>query len=432
MRIAVFVNEFPAIGEHALEARLRSLGRADCEVTVIAQQRPKHEAAPGAELAAVGVRYLANRADRGGVALLLERIAKAGAGRALRSLPALCRGNLDLFLAGTADLPPRDSFDVLHGYGRASAERCMFLKRAGLLRGKLVVSLGGDRDLRDRRFLRRLGRQSDRVLVPSEGQAAELRRRGCPPSKIASLRPGVDTASYSVKPKRLAPEEPLRLITAWTRDGDDGIADALRAFANLRQRRPVSKLHLDILGEGAGREALESLAKELGLTEIVAFHGVVPEAHARARLEQAQVFLLPLGAGVLDGAEAASFQILRAMASGLPVVSTWADVIPELVEHGATGYLAPLGNTEVLARYLELFLLHPERLPSMAAAGRERVSRELDATRHDARILDIYADLCGETFRRPPFPAIESVVDETADETVEIPQRPAPQPARSG
>ena len=48
------------------------------------------------------------------------------------------------------------------------------------------------------------------------------------------------------------------------------------------------------------------------------------------------------------------------MAAGVPVVATRVGGVPELIEHGRTGILAPSGDELALAERLECCLRHPD------------------------------------------------------------------------
>ncbi len=104
-----------------------------------------------------------------------------------------------------------------------------------------------------------------------------------------------------------------------------------------------------IVGEGGLRENLEFLSRELGIETIVKFLGFREDS---LRLLSAfHIFCLSsreegLGTSVLD-----------AMALRIPVVATNAGGIPEMVQDGVTGYLAPVQDPAQLAKALERAIL---------------------------------------------------------------------------
>ena len=92
-------------------------------------------------------------------------------------------------------------------------------------------------------------------------------------------------------------------------------------------------------------------------------------------LAGADLFLLP--------SENESFGLagLEALSCGVPVVGTTAGGIPEVVEHGTTGLLYPVGDVAgMTAGALEL-LRDPVRHQAMAVAARQRaIDRFAEAT----------------------------------------------------
>jgi hypothetical protein len=73
--------------------------------------------------------------------------------------------------------------------------------------------------------------------------------------------------------------------------------------------------------------------------------------------------------------------ILEAMACGLPVVSTRLAGVPELVEEGATGFLAEPGDASGLADGLDRVLASRELRRSLGEAGRKRLEERFASER---------------------------------------------------
>ena len=86
---------------------------------------------------------------------------------------------------------------------------------------------------------------------------------------------------------------------------------------------------------------------------------------------------------------------LEAMRAGKPVVASRVGGLPELVEDGVTGRLAPAVSATLLAQ--ALLQDDPDTLVRMGAAGRLRYATAFTAARMNADLLALYADLV-----RPP------------------------------
>jgi len=71
--------------------------------------------------------------------------------------------------------------------------------------------------------------------------------------------------------------------------------------------------------------------------------------------------------------------LMEAMASEVPEVSTTVSGIPELVEDGRTGFLAPERNPVALAQTLKRLLSDMALVARLGRAARQRVLAEFDS-----------------------------------------------------
>jgi glycosyltransferase involved in cell wall biosynthesis len=154
---------------------------------------------------------------------------------------------------------------------------------------------------------------------------------------------------------------PLRILFVGTLIPVKGLPFLLRALAQWPQ--PRARWHLDIVGDGSHRTEYERLATELGLTAQVNFHGFRPKAEVADFMRQADLFVLP------SLWENFPCVLLEALASGLPIVSTYTGGIPEIVDD-AVGQLVPPGDSESLAQALTSMLASPDRFDRHTLAQR--------------------------------------------------------------
>jgi N-acetyl-alpha-D-glucosaminyl L-malate synthase BshA len=135
--------------------------------------------------------------------------------------------------------------------------------------------------------------------------------------------------------------------------------DVIRIFARVRAKKDCK---LILVGDGPDRYACERLCRELHLCNDVIFLGKVRDTvHV---LEIVDVFLLP------SETESFGLAALEAMAVGVPVVSSNTGGIPEVNEHGISGYLADVGQTDQMALYV-LDILDPKNFENMKAGARK-------------------------------------------------------------
>ncbi len=141
----------------------------------------------------------------------------------------------------------------------------------------------------------------------------------------------------------------------------------------------AGEAYLVMAGEGSLLPEARALAERLGIASRVRFTGLCGDV--AELLAAGDIFAL---ASLWEGTPVA---VIEAMAAGLPVVATAVGGVPELVEDGVTGLLAPPDDTAALARALAALARHPRR-GEMGEAARGR-ARRFDA----AAMVDAYAAL---------------------------------------
>jgi glycosyltransferase involved in cell wall biosynthesis len=124
-----------------------------------------------------------------------------------------------------------------------------------------------------------------------------------------------------------------------------------------------------VAGSGPERAALERLAAELGLHGAVHFAGRIDNADIGPLYASADVMLNP------STADNMPISILEALASGVPVVSTAAGGIPDLVEDGRTALLVPVGDDAAMADAAQRVLTEPELAAQLREAGAAEAAR---------------------------------------------------------
>lgn len=197
-------------------------------------------------------------------------------------------------------------------------------------------------------------------------------------SRLRVIPNGIDLDFWAA-PRR-NPREP-RIVAVARLEPVKGLDVLLRAFALLRERRPDARL--DIIGDGAEREALQALARNLGLDACVAFRGALPRDAVRERLSAAACFALT------SRSEGMPLALLEAMAVGVPAVASAVGAVPELLAGGA-GRLVPPDDPLALADALAATLAAPQ--PDMAQRARNRV-QPFAAAATAAAYAQLYRDL---------------------------------------
>jgi len=145
-----------------------------------------------------------------------------------------------------------------------------------------------------------------------------------------------------------------------------GVDVVLRAFAIIQERFPSASLK--VAGEGACRGALQDLAAELNLSN-VEFIGSVTRERMAELYNQADCFL---NGSRIDNQP---LSILESFASGLPVLTTNAGGIPDLVTDGETALVVAIDDHDALARNAINLIEQPELADRIVSKARDECGR---------------------------------------------------------
>mgnify|MGYP005850576145 CR=1 FL=1 len=118
------------------------------------------------------------------------------------------------------------------------------------------------------------------------------------------------------------------------------IDDVVLIFNEIQKKIPAK---LMMVGEGPEKEKAEQLCDDLSISEKVIFFGNSNEIDAI--LCFSDLFLLP------SATESFGLAALEAMACGVPVISSNSGGLPEVNQHGFSGYLSDVGNVKEMAQY---------------------------------------------------------------------------------
>ncbi len=160
----------------------------------------------------------------------------------------------------------------------------------------------------------------------------------------------------------------------------------VEVFRRVRQMGLATRLLL--IGDGPVRPDVEQMAANYGLIDDVIFAG---EQQDPVRwLSVSDLFLLP------SEQESFGLAALEAMACEVPVIASNAGGLPEIVEHGVTGFISPVGAADKMAQHARELIEDPGRGKAMGRAAAEMVR-----TRYcTERIVPLYEHAYDEVLSR--------------------------------
>jgi N-acetyl-alpha-D-glucosaminyl L-malate synthase BshA len=138
------------------------------------------------------------------------------------------------------------------------------------------------------------------------------------------------------------------------------VTDVIEIFDRVRKQIPAKLL---LMGDGPERSPAEWLAVQKGIHNDVIFLGKREQVYETLAISD--VLLMP------SELESFGLAALEAMASEVVPITTNVGGVPEVVEHGKSGFLAEVGDVETMARYAIEILKDESRLRAMGKECRE-------------------------------------------------------------
>lgn len=141
------------------------------------------------------------------------------------------------------------------------------------------------------------------------------------------------------------------------------VQDVLEIFIRIRKVIPAKLL---LVGDGPERSRIEKMAMDQGVGDDVICIGKIKNPVEPLLISD--LFLLP------SETESFGLAALEALAAGVPVVASDSGGIPEVVDHGNSGFLAPVGDVPQMAKYALQLLQNPERMAKARKMAKARAS----------------------------------------------------------
>lgn len=189
--------------------------------------------------------------------------------------------------------------------------------------------------------------ESDAVTVVSESLKRDTYRHFAVTNDIEVIPNFVEHAHYCSVPKpadlakraAIAPNGERIISHVSNFRKVKRIEDVVYVFDKILKQMPAK---LVLAGDGPERYHIEKLCAELGICGNVEMVGNVQQASEIYCISD--LFLLP------SETESFGLAALEALASGVPVISSNSGGLPEVNEHGFSGYLSNVGDIDDMAK----------------------------------------------------------------------------------
>lgn len=302
-----------------------------------------------------------------------------------------------------AELVEREELDIIHAHYAIPHSFCAHMAREvlGNCRTRVVTTLHGTditlvgNDASFNRITKYSIERSDGITAVSRSLTEETCRTFGIKKPVRTIYNFINTKHYR---RQLGAREKVGCLPLECRvllhvsnfRPVKRVPDVVEVFARVRREMPAKLL---LVGDGVQRLETQAAVDRLNIRDDVSFLGT--QDNILPILSAADLFLLP--------SEKESFGLgaLEAMACGVPVIASDTGGIPEVVKHGETGFLAPVGDIDAMSAHALDVLSSAARLQTMGEAARRRAedhfSSESIVPQYEDYYHEVLAGRCRET-----------------------------------
>ena len=284
---------------------------------------------------------------------------------------------------------------VVHAhFGPYALEVLPVAKRMGLPLVATFHGFGASVLLQNKRYVSQLRELFSyaRVLAASRGTADRLLSVGAFPDRLSVHYIGipVEVFAESARPSpadKLASNETVEFLQVSNFVEVKGHIYTIEAFAELTKTHPNCRL--TFVGDGPTKGGIFIACQHLGISDKVRFESAVPTEQVARFMSEADIFLHHSVTPEAGDIEAATTVIAEAMSTGLIVIGSDHGGIPEMIDHGTTGFLVEERDIDGYVAAMKQSL---ECDTSIGRAASARIRSHFNLDTQNRALIDIYRD----------------------------------------
>ena len=211
--------------------------------------------------------------------------------------------------------------------------------------------------------LKKIIKISDKIHCVSNDMKNSVKKYGEIGDKVFINFPSVEKDFFDFNLRKES--KPIKILSTGRLHFQKGYVYSLKAISYLVKKGYEIEYH--ICGDGPEKGLIKFMIDELKLINNVILHGRVSNQKVKELIADSNIFLL---GSVYEGIANAA---IEAMMSGLPVVSTKAGGMSELIKNKQNGILTELFSAEQLSDGIEFLINNNENAKTIAKNARHTV-----------------------------------------------------------
>lgn len=229
-------------------------------------------------------------------------------------------------------------------------------------------------------FLYKLGFKNSFLIVLSESQKKDIDFTY--PKKIFVLNNGIPVINITDIKDRI--DKTFTFLYLSNLLKSKGILDLIEACKKLKDNNIGFKLNI-IGSEGdINKQELQTIIDTNNLTNEIKYHGPKYNEDKNFFFLSCDIFVFP------TKNEAFGIVLLEAMQFGLPIIASNEGAIPEIIDHGQSGFIFPKGDTNQLYNYMKYCIENKNILKEMGKNGKMNFEEKFTFQKFETNLLTIF------------------------------------------